>query len=33
MFHLSGGVAAREDIGTDSLGGWLKQARVADFWL
>jgi hypothetical protein len=32
MFHLSGGAAAREDIGTDSLGTWLKQARAVDFW-
>jgi hypothetical protein len=32
MFHLSGRVAAGQDIGTDSLGTWLKQARAADFW-
>ena len=32
MFHLSGGVAAREDVRTDSLGTWLKQARAADSW-
>jgi len=32
MFHLSGGAAAREDIGTDNLGTWLKQAQAVDFW-
>ena len=32
MFHLSGGVAAHEDTGTDSLGTWLKQAQAVDFW-
>jgi hypothetical protein len=32
MFHLSGGVAAGEHTGTDSLGTWLMLARAGAFW-